>query len=267
MIHHYTSVETLALILKYGKIRFNRLDLVDDVSELEGIAQFFSTHIFVSCWTEEAEESIPLWKMYTPNMAGVKISFPKNLFKRKFVPAFNEANYGSNQDYWGPLSKEETFTDNYIIMNLFDKPNSFYKKIVYRNDYPEIYKSFFVADEKGYHVKNTFDLGLYKKTQWEFQQESRFTLLAHPLLPLDHPLVNHSKFKQMELVNYCMSYGIGNSVEYIDVEIDSDKLQNIIVTTGPLCSHSNEIIVESLLKIYAPNGTAKRSALKGIIRK
>ena len=29
-IYHYTSIETLALILKYKTIRFNRLDQVDD---------------------------------------------------------------------------------------------------------------------------------------------------------------------------------------------------------------------------------------------
>jgi hypothetical protein len=189
MIHHYTSINTLALILQHGKIRFNRLDLVDDISELEGIAQVFSTHIFVSCWTEDKEESIPLWKMYTPNMSGVKISFPKDLFKKKFVPAFTEENYGSYKDYWGPLSKDETFTDNYVIFNVFDNPRSFYKNVIYRDDYAEIYKSFFVKNEKGYEIKNTFDLGVYKKTQWAFQKESRFTLLAQPLLPFDHPLV------------------------------------------------------------------------------
>lgn len=30
-IYHYTSTETLALILKSKKIRFNRLDQVDDM--------------------------------------------------------------------------------------------------------------------------------------------------------------------------------------------------------------------------------------------
>ena len=32
-IHHYTSIETLALILKHKTIRFNRLDQVDDMEE------------------------------------------------------------------------------------------------------------------------------------------------------------------------------------------------------------------------------------------
>nr|DAM00903.1 MAG TPA: ADP-ribosyltransferase [Caudoviricetes sp.] len=32
-IYHYTSIETLALILDSQKIRFNRLDRVDDLEE------------------------------------------------------------------------------------------------------------------------------------------------------------------------------------------------------------------------------------------
>lgn len=32
-IYHYTSIETLALILDNQKIRFNRLDRVDDLEE------------------------------------------------------------------------------------------------------------------------------------------------------------------------------------------------------------------------------------------
>ncbi len=32
-VYHYTSIETLALILKNKSIRFNRLDCVDDLEE------------------------------------------------------------------------------------------------------------------------------------------------------------------------------------------------------------------------------------------
>lgn len=32
-IYHYTSIETLALIIKNKTIRFNRLDFVDDCEE------------------------------------------------------------------------------------------------------------------------------------------------------------------------------------------------------------------------------------------
>ena len=72
-LYHYTTLETLALILKSKTIRFNRLDRVDDLEEIaisKGVK--LGQYVFVSCWTKDEEESVPLWKMY----AGVE----KNCF-------------------------------------------------------------------------------------------------------------------------------------------------------------------------------------------
>lgn len=52
-IYHYTSIETLALILKYKTIRFNRLDQVDDYEEACYGSGDLNLHLgqycFVSC--------------------------------------------------------------------------------------------------------------------------------------------------------------------------------------------------------------------------
>lgn len=73
-LYHYTSIETLALILKNKTIRFSSLSRVDDVEE-EATADYgnLGRFTFVSCWTNDLEESIPLWNLYTPNMTGVRI--------------------------------------------------------------------------------------------------------------------------------------------------------------------------------------------------
>lgn len=51
IIHHYTSLETLAMILSNGKLKFNRLDCVDDLEESsfqsDGIR--LGQYVFVSC--------------------------------------------------------------------------------------------------------------------------------------------------------------------------------------------------------------------------
>ena len=67
MIHHYTNLEVLALILKNRTLRFTRLDQVDDPEESNFISNGVNLgpYTFVSCWTECKEESIPMWKMYT----------------------------------------------------------------------------------------------------------------------------------------------------------------------------------------------------------
>ena len=73
-LYHYTSIETLLLILKYKTLAFNSLQNVDDLEERDSkdIKQIGKI-CYVSCWTYESRESIPLWSMYTPNMQGVRI--------------------------------------------------------------------------------------------------------------------------------------------------------------------------------------------------
>ena len=82
-IHHYTSIENLALILKNKTIRFTRLDKVDDSEEAETVDMGkFGRFVYVSCWTSDEQESIPLWNLYTPDMHGVRIRLPKFPFKK-----------------------------------------------------------------------------------------------------------------------------------------------------------------------------------------
>jgi len=45
--------------------------------------------VFVSCWTENSEESIPLWKMYSGDFGGVRISVEKEMFKEYLVSNLN----------------------------------------------------------------------------------------------------------------------------------------------------------------------------------
>jgi hypothetical protein len=82
-LYHYTSIETLALILKNRNIKFSRLDYVNDPQE--GVANDygnFSQYIFVSCWTDLNEESIAFWNIYTPNAKGIRIGLDFPVLKQ-----------------------------------------------------------------------------------------------------------------------------------------------------------------------------------------
>ena len=81
-LYHYTTVNTLALILSSRSIMFNRADRVNDkregsTSDLGSFAKYF----FISCWTETGEENFALWNMYTPKMRGVRIELPIPFFE------------------------------------------------------------------------------------------------------------------------------------------------------------------------------------------
>ena len=81
-LYHYTNIETLALILKNRTIRFNSLDKMDDLqeqqtSDVKNIGQF----CYISSWTDDSTESIPMWNMYASLNLGVRIKLRKNPFK------------------------------------------------------------------------------------------------------------------------------------------------------------------------------------------
>ena len=79
LIHHYTNINTLALILKHKTIRFNRLDRVDDISEAQSFGKYnLAKYLFVSCWTDSATESIPQWHMYTTVWRELDSPSPRN---------------------------------------------------------------------------------------------------------------------------------------------------------------------------------------------
>ena len=95
IIHQYTSIDSLALILKNKTIRFKRLDKMDDIEEaaLSNAGIHLGGFMFVSCWTFNEIESIPLWRMYTPTTKGVRISLDKNMFKKHIVTKEDSEKY------------------------------------------------------------------------------------------------------------------------------------------------------------------------------
>ena len=85
-LYHYTNVSSLAMILQNQNIKFNPLTVLDD-SEEEQIqdAQKYAKYCFVSSWTDDEHESIPMWNMYTNMAEGVRIRLPKNPFREYFL--------------------------------------------------------------------------------------------------------------------------------------------------------------------------------------
>lgn len=113
IIHHYTSINTLSLILKYQTIRFNRLDRVDDVSEAKFYGKYeLGKFLFVSCWTDSNVESIPLWHIYTDKMRGVRISLESDwMYYRPLKP---DPKYKFIQEgtLYAAIPFEKFFNDN-----------------------------------------------------------------------------------------------------------------------------------------------------------
>lgn len=261
LLYHYTSINSLALILSSKKLRLNSLMNVDDLMEarnkdLGDIRKYF----FVSCWTSNEEESIPFWKMYTPNMHGVRITLPIYPFLLrpiKYKPKIIDI------DYKLTFFSEDIFVnDEYII-----EPSN---KILYKINYtdneddlnPIIYK--LIKEDK---FNNRFDfkpIGKSKNKSWEFQSEYRYLVHVYPgggILSLD----DLEKSKKADVIN-AIRKNIDISIDSLFLELDQVALGNIEIVIGPSVDNGERILIEALLDKYCPTAKCTDSLLKGKIK-
>lgn len=259
MIYHYTTIQSLALILDSKKIRFTRIDCLDDIKEIDGLPEAFKTAAFVSCWTEDEKENISLWSLYT-QMKGVRISLPREMFNKYLIKAGDYGNWGYASDTVTPLPLEKIRTDDYVICNPFWLDDGFYKKITYSDSFVEKRKQLYEENlNRDINLKAVQNLFIHKDSIWEFQKESRFYLIANPLPPLKF-------FKDRETQMLSISTLMENTLTFIDVDLNETVLENIIVRLSPTCTESDKIIVDSLLKRHTSNGILEYSNLKDTIR-
>lgn len=261
-IYHYTTLENLALILKHKNIRFNRLDRMDDPCEKTFLVNQldWSPYTYVSCWTENPDESIPLWHMYTDKGRGVRIGIEKDFIdwdKQSIafsVPSRQRHHKSVSKDSTGAFSV--TFNPTRIYRPLSDEVC--YRKVKYANE-----QEFFDYEKYIGRVSSFLDIneemmrtyvGCFRKEKWAFEEETRFIIYAVPYTSTD-AVVSHQDFINL------IRLGMPNNVPYIDVPIKHDKLRDIEVTLGPEVDEGQGILAKALLNKYAPNGKLSFSAL------
>jgi len=237
IIHHYTSINTLALILKYQTIRFNRLDRVDDLSETGFYGKYqFGKFLFVSCWTDSSVESIPLWHMYTDNMRGVRISLESDWMYYRPLKPDPKYKFIQKGTLYAPIPFEKFFNDNYMILPFFFERDKLLKKVKYVDD-PSIYLKD-VVDLKvqpdgvtKMQIKEVNDFATYKKKIWSFQEEVRFVLFILPTIPIPPDGFSNENYLK-SLPNHIMNSiinGNGPNLENFDIDIDAKVLDDVIV--------------------------------------
>ena len=268
MIYHYTSIESLALILKSQTLMFNRLDCVDDIEEgsVESSGIFIGKYVFVSCWTETSEESIPLWKMYAGDKMGVRIGLEKDMFQKYLIV---NPKWGGQQ--WQgsmilPLPPEAfDAKDHFVLPILTLDGDFFYRKIQYVDDVASKTRDAVVItpDGNGKADANISlgEIGRYKHKRWAFQDESRFVLNILPFNPL---LANPDDIGSIAISSYMQNKPI-NFTHYF-MHLDPRVLSTIEITLSPNATEGQRIIVESLVRHYAPNAVIKNSVLGHLVK-
>lgn len=257
-IYQYTSIENLALILKSQKIRFTKLDYVDDVEESAMYDRVsFGKYTFVSCWTEDKDENIALWKMYTPNGRGVRIEIDEDMFL-KTSEKIHQLKIGKLEFINGPnpiLSIDQMFNEDFFIMPYCNN-DPFLKKVIYR-DNPRSEVENIISDKYGKREIRFDKIGIYKHKKWEFQKECRFILHIYPFKKSDFESPNANY-----LIHNALESGKELGFNHHDLALDPEKLKNISIRLGPLTTEAEEIIVKSLLDIYAKDAKIEKSDVK-----
>lgn len=270
-IHHYTSIENLALILKNKTIRFTRLDKVDDGEEAglscSGIP--LSYYTFVSCWTHQTEENIPLWKMYAgKEMKGVRITLDSDMFHK--YPVHSGSYYGidilSQEGKVSILPIDKCITRDYVIVPSFNDSEMFFRQIEYVDD-P------MASMQNAANIKNcgngigeiTLDLkriGLYKRKCWTFQQECRFVLNIIPN--------TSGGIDSCAIANTCVQSLYNKTapvISFYDLLMESNSFVDMEITLSPTCTEAEKIIIEALVNQFAPQASIASSKLKGVMIK
>ena len=121
MLYKYTTLESLALILKSKKIRLNPLTAMDDLQEAETDDEIeYGKYVFISSWMDQPLESIAMWKLYSNMSSGIRIGLQRYPFmrytatKQDMEKVFPNVNVNGTQiDLIAPI--EECFSDNYYV--------------------------------------------------------------------------------------------------------------------------------------------------------
>ncbi len=241
-LYHYTTIESLALILNYKTMRFSSLETVDDLEEVEALdLKDYGKYWFIACYTKTKNEQIPIWNMYSKNGSGVRIRFDNNLFD-------NLENQTSAICY---INKELDDIAKYDI-EFENKPynvdyttieKKIRSKILKEEKSPIVDENMdYIVDENGDRIivieetKDFSCIGVCKRTCWNFQKEVRYRLHIEPK-------DNQKLYNQQERLPDL-------PIKYFDMPIKESILNNIVITLGYNINPGNRIIVEMLIQEY-----------------
>lgn len=246
-LYQYTSLDNLEKILESRTLRFSRLDKVNDPEEAAASdLPFAASSVFVSCWSSDETESIPMWSMYGRDFQGVRFRLPANMFLGRQTPMVLEKGGAITiVDTEWTISRAEPAmrtTGRSII-----GPNK-----IYYSDDPTFRNKQIVRRLDGRADFYPYDLGMVKGTYWAYEEEWRFKIAA---LPFEMQFPDDRFFNDVTLD--LSKYPVLD--DYLSVPLDPSALDELEVTIGSKADDKVVQAVESVLSVNAPSATIVRS--------
>jgi len=258
-LYHYTSIETLSLILKTKKIKLQRLDKVNDPTEELCQDGKLGKYLFVTCWTSHELEVLPFWYMYGNVKRGVRIRLPTDFIKNHRVPEQRHWDDGTVTTnglvFDSVISEQVMLTSDHIVTNFNPVFNKFFP-VEYTDD-PALLKPPVLSNgDDGTLNVALGALGKHKPTIWSFEQEWRFRLIIHPygfrdMNPEDTSFA-HRAFEVRKDLGF----------ESYFLEITDEAYARMEVTLGPSCTEGDRTITEALIQKYNPSASMVSSVIE-----
>ena len=265
-IYHYTSVETLKLILLNRTLRFKSLGLVDDVKE-ERTANFGNAGrmTYVSCWTT-LDENRPQWNGYGDNYKGVMIGIEFEKIEDVFLSVpmrFGDKVVPTLPVFVPPLDIDIPGSEFFSfgkVMPTGDRMPMFFD-IEYTDDERKLNP--YIVSSNGTGLSIDFsEMGKCKSSDWSFQKECRFAITCLPW-----------SYKEMEdfMASTRGDFGeaifnklrnVSTELEHIDLLLNFNIFNNFTVVFGPRCFNDEKEEIKKIANLLNFNISFKDSSLE-----
>ena len=223
ILFHYTTFDALRHILSDRNLRFNRIDKVNDLMErnIFGEDDLYQL-VFVSCFSTEKIESIPMWSIYGKDKHGLRISF--ELDKAGFVQNLldKQGKTITSSDY--PLTRHGKMNSPcpewLYTVNM--------KDIIY--DIDAIKRNPIRYREGNNQMFNLTSMAAIKRKEWEYEHECRMIATLQTVRDnVEAP-----------------------DIDYILVPIKFDHIKKLEITFNPwMEQHTKEEIKQCAYRLHA----------------
>ena len=243
---HYLPVKKLLTIIENRTIRFNRLDLVDDLTEsLRLKNNYLAKYFYVSCWTDADNENIALWNMYGDQMNGACIVMDQ--FPFEFVEndesihtfqwfkdntqdciknlTFSKVNEIEEQE--GLTADRLTMVNGQLDRNKFLYPVLYVNTLETKHE-EEIIEYNFDNPKEKVGIVNPSSIAQEKHSDWTFQNERRYIISFQKLFSW-HGEINKAKMKNDK-----------NNINEIDIKLSDASFHAMKIIFGPHCTEVNK---------------------------
>lgn len=243
-LYHYTSINTLGFILMNRSFRFNSLKNMDDYDEVKIHNMDLGQYCYVSCWTDEEEESIPMWKMYSDNLRGIRIR----------LPIFPFETYRKDSETY-IINPHNIINDSYYYWKPYEE--TFLRPVTYKsiNELENIKNGEMANKNLNYFGYDAYLPGEYKNNFWCFQREWRYRILIIPTKErvecIDFANIDY------EYLKYLPEPPFTN----MELKIKDEMFEKMEITLGPKVNDSDKMMVRLMLEKYNPNIILKESVL------